>query len=72
MKAKILKILIPILLFSSLVYALTQEEMEIAANLEFFQEYEIIERDDFQEVYVDKIDEEQKARIKKAVKKDKE
>lgn len=27
--------------------------MAIAANLEFFQEYEMIERDDFQEVYAE-------------------
>lgn len=56
MKAKALKILLPFILFSGLVYALTAQEMEIAANLEFFEEYEIIERDDFQEVYVDKVD----------------
>ena len=52
-KAKILKYLIPFIVFSTLVYALTEEEMEIAANLEFFQDYEIIERDDFQEAVVD-------------------
>jgi len=56
MKAKAIKILLPLILFSGLVYALTAQEMEIAANLEFFEEYEIIERDDFQEVYVDKVD----------------
>lgn len=52
-KAKLFKYLIPFIVFSTLVYALTEEEMAIAANLEFFQEYEMIERDDFQEVYAE-------------------
>jgi hypothetical protein len=63
-KAKIYKYLIPFIIFSTLVYALTEEEMEIAANLEFFQEYEMIEREDFQEVIVDSKAADQKEDIK--------
>lgn len=46
------------MIISALAWALTEEEKQIAANLDFFTEYEIIERDDFQEIYVDSTNEE--------------
>lgn len=45
------------MVISAIAWALTEEEKQIAANLDFFTEYEIIERDDFQEIYVDSINE---------------